>query len=73
MTESSPGPSPEGVRLQAYLAHSGVASRRACEGIILSGRVGINGQVASELGVRVRPGDRVTLDGKLLEPEERKR
>jgi 23S rRNA pseudouridine2605 synthase len=63
----------EGLRLQVYLAHSGVASRRACEEIILAGRVSINGQISSELGVRVRPGDRVTLDGKLLEPEEHKR
>lgn len=73
MIEPSKGPSPDGIRLQAYLAHSGVASRRACEGIILAGRVSINGQVSSELGVRVRPGDRVTLDGKILEPEVRKR
>jgi 23S rRNA pseudouridine2605 synthase len=73
MIEPSKGPSPDGIRLQAYLAHSGIASRRACEGIILAGRVSINGQVSSELGVRVHPGDRVTLDGKFLEPEERKR
>lgn len=73
MPEPSQVPSPEGIRLQAYLAHSGVASRRACEGIILSGRVSINDKTASELGVRVKPGDRVTLDGKILEPEERKR
>jgi 23S rRNA pseudouridine2605 synthase len=64
---------PEGIRLQAYLAHSGVASRRACEGIILSGRVAINGKKVTELGVRVKPGDSVSLDGKALEPETRKR
>jgi 23S rRNA pseudouridine2605 synthase len=68
------GASPrEGIRLQAFLAHSGVASRRACEKIILDRRVTINGAVVSELGVRVMPGDRVALDGSLLEPESRKR
>jgi 23S rRNA pseudouridine2605 synthase len=72
MTEPS-GASPEGTRLQAYLAHAGVASRRACEALILSGRVSINGKVSSELGVRVKAGDLVALDGKTLEPEERKR
>lgn len=63
----------EGTRLQAFLAHAGVASRRASERIILEGRVAINGRVASELGVRVKPGDAVTLDGRPLGPEGRKR
>jgi 23S rRNA pseudouridine2605 synthase len=63
----------EGTRLQAFLAHAGVASRRACERIILDGRVSINGQVASELGVRVKTGDTVTLDGRPVGPEGRKR
>jgi 23S rRNA pseudouridine2605 synthase len=68
------GPLPrEGIRLQAFLAHAGVASRRACEKIILDGRVSINGERASELGVRVLPGDSVTLDGRALAPEGRKR
>jgi 23S rRNA pseudouridine2605 synthase len=66
-------PASEGVRLQAYLAHAGVASRRACERLILEGRVAINGSRASELGVRVKSGDSVSLDGKPLEPEGRKR
>jgi 23S rRNA pseudouridine2605 synthase len=65
--------SDEGIRLQAFLAHAGVASRRACERIILDGRVSINGKVASELGVRVMPGDRVALDGRPVGAEERKR
>jgi 23S rRNA pseudouridine2605 synthase len=65
--------SPEGIRLQAFLAHAGVASRRACERLILDGRVSINGATVSELGVRVKPGDRVELDGKSVGEEERKR
>jgi 23S rRNA pseudouridine2605 synthase len=70
---ADPPPSAAGIRLQAYLAHAGVASRRACEGIILAGRVSINGSASSELGVRVMPGDQVRLDGRLVEPEGRKR
>jgi 23S rRNA pseudouridine2605 synthase len=65
--------SAEGTRLQAFLAHAGVASRRACEKVILDRRVTINGALAAELGVRVRPGDTVELDGKPLEREGRKR
>ncbi len=50
-------------RLQAYLARAGVASRRACEKIILEGRVSVDGAVVSILGTRVAPGSIVALDG----------
>ena len=62
----------EEIRLQAYLAHCGVASRRACEQIILDGRVCVNGNVISELGTKVRSGDNVTVDGKAVRLESRK-
>lgn len=53
------------VRLQKYLADSGVASRRASEQIITAGRVAVNGQVVTELGSRVEPAsDRITVDGR---------
>lgn len=52
------------VRLQKLLAEAGVASRRAAEGIILAGRVTVNGTVIRELGTKVQPGhDRVAVDG----------
>jgi 23S rRNA pseudouridine2605 synthase len=63
----------EGLRLQAFLARAGVASRRASEKIILAGRVSINGSIATELGVRVKSGDKVSLDGRPLREEPRKR
>ena len=37
----------EEVRLQVYLAHAGVASRRASEEIISSGRVKVNGVIVT--------------------------
>jgi len=40
-------------RLQKILAHAGLASRRACEELIASGKVKVNGQVVRELGVKV--------------------
>jgi 23S rRNA pseudouridine2605 synthase len=53
------------VRLQKYLAEAGVASRRASEEIISSGRVQVNGQPVRLLGSKVDPAhDQVTLDGK---------
>jgi len=54
----------EPLRLNRFLAASGVASRRKCEELILAGRVSINGQRVVELATRVDPrNDRVTLDG----------
>lgn len=59
-----PEPSPdEPLRLQAFLARAGVASRRASEELILSGRVTVNGRVP-ELGSKVDPYlDNVRVDG----------
>ncbi len=60
-------------RLQAFLAHAGVASRRASEKIILEGRVAVNGNIVTELGTKVGDGDSVTLDGIPVSREETKR
>jgi len=60
------------VRLQKYLAESGVASRRSCEAIIRSGRVTVNGQIVQALGSKVDPGeDRVELDGSAVKPRRK--
>ncbi len=61
------------MRLQKYMAMCGVAARRKCEEIIASGRVAVNGEVVSQMGVQVEEGDRVTLDGQPITPEARKR
>jgi 23S rRNA pseudouridine2605 synthase len=44
---------PNGVRLQKVLAQAGIGSRRACEELIAAGRVQVDGQIITELGVRV--------------------
>jgi pseudouridine synthase len=56
------------VRLNAYLARAGVASRRGAEELIRAGRVRVNGGPAG-LATFVQAGDRVELDGALLAPE----
>jgi 23S rRNA pseudouridine2605 synthase len=58
------------MRLNRYLAQSGVASRRAVEEVILAGSVTINGAVCTELGRQVAPTDSVKVDGKLVRPAE---
>ncbi len=63
----------EEIRLQKYLAGCGVSSRRKCEGIILEGRVKVNGVVITKLGARIIPGrDKVFLDGEEIELEKKK-
>ena len=54
------------MRLQKYLAHAGVASRRKAEDFITAGHVRVNGKVVRELGTSVAPGDRVEFAGKLV-------
>ena len=65
--------SSEPLRLQVFLAHSGVASRRASEQIILDGRVSVNGQTVTELGTKVTAKDEICVDGKKISLEEKKR
>ncbi len=52
------------MRLNRYLALCGLASRRACEDLILSGRVTVNGHRVETLATAVEENDRVTVDGK---------
>ena len=59
------------MRLQKFMAHCGVASRRAAEQMILAGRVKVNGRAVTELGTSVDPVlDQVEVDGVLISPEE---
>ena len=57
------------MRLNAYLARTGVASRRGADELIKTGRVRVNG-VRGELNTFVEEGDVVDLDGRLLVPQE---
>ena len=61
------------IRLQVYLSHCGVASRRASEKIIQEGRVSVNGQIVRELGTKVSDDDDILVDGKKIRLEENKR
>ena len=53
------------IRLNKFLAHAGVASRRAADRLIAEGRVQVNGKTQTTLGVTIDPErDRVAVDGK---------
>ncbi len=58
-------------RLQKVIAAAGVASRRKAEQLIADGHVKVNGKVVTEMGVQVGPQDEVSVDGVILNQEEK--
>lgn len=58
------------MRINKYIAHSGYTSRRKADDLIFAGKVKINGQVINEPGIKVNEGDRVEVNGKVLEIEK---
>lgn len=61
------------IRLQKYLADAGVASRRACEELIVSGRVSVNGKIVTKLGTKINPENaQVELNGKAIKQKNTK-
>lgn len=60
-------------RLQKFMASCGIASRRKCEELILSGKVKVNGVIVTELGVKVNGNkDKIEYNEKIIKPEEKK-
>lgn len=62
----------EEIRINKYIASSGVCSRRKAEEYILAGKVLVNGVVNTELGYKVKEEDIVVVDGKQISLEENK-
>lgn len=59
----------EGIRLNKYIANSGICSRREADMYIATGQVMVNGKVINEMGFKVQPGDEVRFDGRRITPE----
>ena len=59
------------IRLNKYIANSGVCSRRDADIYIQSGNVKVNGNPIVEMGYMVKPGDVVNFDGAVLTPEKK--
>jgi 23S rRNA pseudouridine2605 synthase len=65
-------PGPRALRLAKYLAHAGVASRRAAERLVAEGRVALGGETVTDPATHVERGATVTVDGEpLAGPEPR--
>ena len=59
-----------GIRLNKYIANSGLCSRREADMHISLGTVRINGKIVTEMGVKVMPSDRVQFDDQPVNPEK---
>ena len=54
------------MRLQKYLAHAGLCSRRKAEELIIDGKVKVNGAVVTKLGTTVSGKDVVEINGAVI-------
>ncbi|EKF54214.1 ribosomal large subunit pseudouridine synthase B [Galbibacter marinus] len=63
--------SPDQIRLNKYIANSGICSRRDADIYIASGNVTVNGEVITEMGYRVELNDVVKFDGRAINPEKK--
>jgi len=61
---------PELIRLNKYIANSGVCSRREADKLIVAGAVKVNGKVVTELGTKVSPGDKVQYGDQSIRQEK---
>ena len=59
------------LRLQVYLAHAGIASRRTAEKFIAEGRITVNGKKVTVPGEKVLPSDDIRFDGNPVKTESR--
>lgn len=59
-------------RLQKFLAHAGIGSRRNCEELILQGKVKVNGQIVNILGTKINPDtDIVEINNQRIQQKEK--
>ncbi|HAI19531.1 MAG: pseudouridylate synthase [Xanthomarina sp.] len=62
---------PNEIRLNKYIANSGICSRREADEHIAIGLVSVNGQVVTEMGYKVKLEDEVRYDGRRVNPEKK--
>ena len=61
-----------GIRLNKYIANSGICSRREADTYIEHGSVEVNGKLVTEMGYKVMPEDVVRFDGTSISPEKKR-
>lgn len=59
-----------GMRLNKYIAHAGVCSRRQAADLVKAGKITVNSEIEINPAYQIQEGDKVSYLGKLLKPEE---
>lgn len=59
----------EEMRINKFIAHAGLCSRRNADEYVASGKVKVNGKVVTELGSKIKKSDTVVVDGQTLSLE----
>ena len=59
------------IRLNKYIANSGVCSRREADNHILAGEITVNGEVVTTLGTKIKMGDEVQFNGTIIKGEKK--
>lgn len=60
------------IRLNKYLSNAGICSRREADLLIQTGVVSINGEIITEMGYKIKPGDVVQYDGETINAETKR-
>jgi 23S rRNA pseudouridine2605 synthase len=68
---ANPAPSGDSVRLNKYIAASGVCSRREADELITRGEISVNGTTVTDMGIKIKQGDDVRHKGKRLSAEKK--
>lgn len=70
--KAPPSEKPGPMRLNKYVAHCGIASRRQAAELVKAGKVTVNGEVKREPYYVVQEGDEIAYEGKRIRPEEKR-
>ena len=59
------------IRLNKFISNAGICSRRAADNLILEGRIKVNNSLVRELGLKIKPTDKVQVDNKTITSEKK--
>ncbi len=62
----------DAIRLNKYLSNAGICSRREADVLIQTGVISVNGEIITEMGYKVKPGDTVRYDGGTINAEKKR-
>ena len=61
----------ENIRLNKFIAQSGLCSRRKADNLILKGKVSVNGKTIKKMGIIIKKTDKVKVDNQNISPEKK--